>query len=226
MQLSNQESEKKQEFYKSLFRFHRDRGTEFSRLPILGKKEVDLYEFYNLVQEIGGFLMDVFYVFSCLIFLLQGVRVCFVDKKWPEVVTAMGVPKSVTNAGFSLRLIYQKYLMDYERVFALGLPNIPPPRSSKGSMPVPDYLPQNVGLEDPYEGQGRAAEKQQKEVEETKKRGRPADGGDVSEAQEETEMRRELGQAVKRISLSLQSKNDEEIDWALSVLLVQVRNRR
>lgn len=49
------------------------------------------------------------------------------ERKWPDIVRLMPLPKTCTNAGFSLKLVYQKYLLDFERVHEYGLPDITPP---------------------------------------------------------------------------------------------------
>ncbi len=100
-----------------------------------------------------------------------GIREVIVDRKWPEIVKLMPLPKTCTNAGFSLKLLYQKYLLDYERVTEYGLPDIPPAEGKTAGMPIPDYLPENVALPDPFAGD--ASKKR-------KGRGRARDDGAAS----------------------------------------------
>ncbi len=173
-------------------------------------------------------------------------------------------PKTCTNAGFSLKLLYQKYLLDYERVFEWGQPDISPAPAPRGGMPIPDYLPENVALPDPYMGRGRpdygddmaqaaaAAAAVSSGGSSTRKRLRSdADEEDnggggglgptavsassllmleaVAEDEDEEELpevaKRDLAAALKRVELSLASKKNREVDWALSVLMIQTRKK-
>lgn len=85
-----------------------------------------------------------------------GIREVIVERRWPEIVKLMPLPKTCTNAGFSLKIVYQKYLLDFERVTMFGLPDIPPSTDfPRGGMPIPQYPPENVAMEDPFQGAER-----------------------------------------------------------------------
>ena len=72
-------------FYFSLFVFT---GTPITRLPIMAKQVLDLYELYNLVVARGG-LVDV------------------INKKlWQEIIKGLHLPSSITSAAFTLRTQY------------------------------------------------------------------------------------------------------------------------
>lgn len=172
----------------------------------------------------------------------------------------MPLPKTCTNAGFSLRLVYQKYLLDYERVFVHHLPDIPPPPAPRGGMPVPEYPPENVAMADPFAGLSSREERKRtrsendlagieeepaapsSSVANSSMAGAHAATNAGSSAQapvvvgagnnatttgasEDTDLRpRELSDAVKRVCISLACvPQAREVDWALSVLLVQTQ---
>ncbi|KZS11808.1 Uncharacterized protein APZ42_023419 [Daphnia magna] len=60
-------------------------GTPITRLPIMAKQVLDLYELYNLVVARGG-LVDV------------------INKKlWQEIIKGLHLPSSITSAAFTLR---------------------------------------------------------------------------------------------------------------------------
>jgi hypothetical protein len=73
-----------------------DAGTPISRLPIMAKSVLDLYELYKLVIARGG-LVNV------------------INKKlWQEIIKDLNLPSSITSAAFTLRTQYTKYLYPYE----------------------------------------------------------------------------------------------------------------
>ncbi|KAI9564988.1 hypothetical protein GHT06_008730 [Daphnia sinensis] len=83
-------------FLDELFDFMQKRGTPITRLPIMAKQVLDLYELYNLVVARGG-LVDV------------------INKKlWQEIIKGLHLPSSITSAAFTLRTQYMKYLYPYE----------------------------------------------------------------------------------------------------------------
>ncbi|KAL0128703.1 hypothetical protein PUN28_003812 [Cardiocondyla obscurior] len=84
-------------FLDDLFSFMQNRGTPISRLPIMAKSVLDLYELYKLVVQRGG-LVEV------------------INKKlWQEIIKGLKLPASITSAAFTLRTQYMKYLYPYER---------------------------------------------------------------------------------------------------------------
>lgn len=44
----------RQEFFRGLFRFHKQRGSEITKMPVLGGREVDLYDLYERVCKCSG----------------------------------------------------------------------------------------------------------------------------------------------------------------------------
>ncbi|KAL7077585.1 hypothetical protein ACQ4LE_002983 [Meloidogyne hapla] len=71
-------------------------GKPVTRIPIMAKQVLDLYELYRLVVQHGG-LVEV------------------INKKlWREITKGLNLPPSITSAAFTLRTQYSKYLFDYE----------------------------------------------------------------------------------------------------------------
>ncbi|KRY55429.1 AT-rich interactive domain-containing protein cfi-1, partial [Trichinella britovi] len=71
-------------------------GTPVTRIPIMAKQVLDLYELYRLVIAHGG-LVEV------------------INKKlWREITKGLHLPQSITSAAFTLRTQYMKYLYPYE----------------------------------------------------------------------------------------------------------------
>ncbi|KJH44159.1 ARID/BRIGHT DNA binding domain protein [Dictyocaulus viviparus] len=71
-------------------------GKPVTRIPIMAKQVLDLYELYRLVVQHGG-LVEI------------------INKKlWREITKGLNLPASITSAAFTLRTQYQKYLYDYE----------------------------------------------------------------------------------------------------------------
>ena len=194
-----------------------------------------------------------------------GIREVITDRRWPEVIRLMTLPKTCTNAGYSLKVIYQRYLLDWERTSHWGLPDISRAPAPRGGMPIPDYKCEDVALLDPYKGRGRpkaapesASDRRPRRPKRSRsqvyvsddddededapatpiKGGYNAGGGfgaaggsnATGEREEEEEggagdvvdMQRDLNETAGRVARSLGATNDnDEVDWALSVLLVQ-----
>jgi len=91
-----------QQFIQNLQKFHGSRGSAFKRVPFFGGKELDLYLLYKTVTSLGG----------C-------AKVTD-EKKWRDVAKCFNLPASCTNAAFSLRQYYLRYLSSYERLHFLG----------------------------------------------------------------------------------------------------------
>ncbi|CAD6186115.1 unnamed protein product [Caenorhabditis auriculariae] len=67
-----------------------------TRIPIMAKQVLDLYELYRLVVQHGG-LVEI------------------INKKlWREITKGLNLPSSITSAAFTLRTQYQKFLYEYE----------------------------------------------------------------------------------------------------------------
>lgn len=65
--------------------------------PVVGGKEVDLRQLWDLVSSWGGF---------------EGVRAA---RKWSAIATAMGADvRSVNNHSTGLKLLYERFLLPYE----------------------------------------------------------------------------------------------------------------
>uniref|UniRef100_A0A0N5AQT9 ARID domain-containing protein n=1 Tax=Syphacia muris TaxID=451379 RepID=A0A0N5AQT9_9BILA len=71
-------------------------GKPVTRIPIMAKQVLDLYELYRLVVQHGG-LVEI------------------INKKlWREITKGLNLPSSITSAAFTLRTQYQKFLYEYE----------------------------------------------------------------------------------------------------------------
>lgn len=87
--------EQREEFIKELTLFLEGRGKSFTKIPVLGHKELDLMGLYVAVSSCGG------------------VQRVIRNKLWHSVVKALGLPLTCTNAAFALRQHYLKYLKEY-----------------------------------------------------------------------------------------------------------------
>nr|XP_047139737.1 AT-rich interactive domain-containing protein 3C isoform X2 [Hydra vulgaris] len=83
-------------FLDEYFEFMKSRTTPVSRIPIMAKQILDLYQLYNLVVKHGG--------------LVQVIR----NKQWSKITKGLNLPTSITSAAFTLRTQYLKYLYAYE----------------------------------------------------------------------------------------------------------------
>ncbi|KAH0573744.1 ARID1 AT-rich interaction domain protein [Spironucleus salmonicida] len=88
---------------------HRQHGRETRRLPRVGRKELDLYQLYMTVQKRGGYNA-----------ILQ----------WKELGVDLGLPNTVTNAGYILRTKYEQFILPFERSIMLKYPPIRTPHSN------------------------------------------------------------------------------------------------
>eukprot|EP00111_Clytia_hemisphaerica_P010917 TCONS_00031985-protein len=83
-------------FLDEYFEFMKGRGTPVSRIPIMAKQILDLFQLYHLVVKHGG--------------LVQVIR----NKLWSKITKGLNLPTSITSAAFTLRTQYLKYLYPYE----------------------------------------------------------------------------------------------------------------
>eukprot|EP01080_Neovahlkampfia_damariscottae_P004894 gene4894-8488_t len=100
---NNNDTPNKQLFLTELANFLKTRNKSISRIPTLGHKELDLQALYKEVLSRGG------------------VEEVIRNKQWHNVVKALQLPSTCTNAAFALRTHYIKYLKDYES-FQKGIP--------------------------------------------------------------------------------------------------------
>uniref|UniRef100_A0A1I7SC37 ARID domain-containing protein n=1 Tax=Bursaphelenchus xylophilus TaxID=6326 RepID=A0A1I7SC37_BURXY len=90
------DDKKRKEWLDDWFMFMHKKGKSVTRIPIMAKQVLDLYELYRLVVQHGG-LVEI------------------INKKlWREITKGLNLPSSITSAAFTLRTQYQKYLYDYE----------------------------------------------------------------------------------------------------------------
>ncbi|KAL6048654.1 AT-rich interactive domain-containing protein 3C [Balamuthia mandrillaris] len=89
-------------FKAHLNEFMEGRGTPLGRVPQLGHREVDLFVLYREVVKRGG---------------LEAV---VKNKCWKEIASVFRFPKTCTNAGYTLRIHYLRYLYAYEQRFFFG----------------------------------------------------------------------------------------------------------
>uniref|UniRef100_A0A0N4ZYX1 ARID domain-containing protein n=1 Tax=Parastrongyloides trichosuri TaxID=131310 RepID=A0A0N4ZYX1_PARTI len=90
------EDSKRKEWLDDWLSFMHKIGKPVTRIPIMAKQVLDLYELYRLVVHHGG-LVEI------------------INKKlWREITKGLNLPSSITSAAFTLRTQYQKYLYDYE----------------------------------------------------------------------------------------------------------------
>ncbi|KAL5287503.1 ARID3A.2 family protein [Megaselia abdita] len=87
---------KRIEFLNDYSSFLQRKATPITRLPVMSKQVLDLYELYRLVCEKGG--------------VLEVIN----KKLWQDVIKRLRLPSSITSAAFTLRTQYIKYLYPYE----------------------------------------------------------------------------------------------------------------
>lgn len=87
--------------------FHRQHGTNYSRLPSVDKRPLDLYKLKKAVEIRGGF-----------------EQVCK-TKKWAEIGRDLGYSgKIMSSLSTSLKNSYQRYLQPYEEYLARAKPGV------------------------------------------------------------------------------------------------------
>ncbi|KAI3413957.1 hypothetical protein GPALN_011427 [Globodera pallida] len=87
---------RRKEWLDDWLEFMRRIGKPVTRIPIMAKQVLDLYELYRLVVHHGG-LVEV-----------------ITKKLWREIAKGLSLPTSITSAAFTLRTQYEKYLFDFE----------------------------------------------------------------------------------------------------------------
>jgi len=100
--LENEYLETREIFMEHLRKFMKERGTPVSRIPQLGHKELDFHLLYKAVIARGG--------------VEQVIR----NRQWKEISTMFNFPSTCTNAGYTLRVTYLKFLFPYEQKFFFG----------------------------------------------------------------------------------------------------------
>lgn len=87
--------------------FHKQHGTNYSRLPSVDKRPLDLYKLKKAVETRGGF-----------------ESVCK-TKKWAEIGRDLGYSgKIMSSLSTSLKNSYQRYLQPYEEYLARAKPGV------------------------------------------------------------------------------------------------------
>ncbi|KAJ5104644.1 Zinc finger PHD-type [Penicillium alfredii] len=87
--------------------FHKQHGTNYSRLPSVDKRPLDLYKLKKAVETRGGF-----------------EQVCK-TKKWAEIGRDLGYSgKIMSSLSTSLKNSYQRYLQPYEEYLARAKPGV------------------------------------------------------------------------------------------------------
>ncbi|KAJ5563000.1 hypothetical protein N7535_002554 [Penicillium sp. DV-2018c] len=87
--------------------FHKQHGTNYSRLPSVDKRPLDLYKLKKAVESRGGF-----------------ETVCK-TKKWAEIGRDLGYSgKIMSSLSTSLKNSYQRYLQPYEEYLARAKPGV------------------------------------------------------------------------------------------------------
>ena len=101
---NSKQSEEGRTFLCELTEFLQSRGQSLFRIPTLGHKELDLEQLYNEVTARGG------------------VQAVIDNKQWHNVVRALKLPSTCTNAAYALRVHYMKFLKDYENEYFKSRP--------------------------------------------------------------------------------------------------------
>eukprot|EP00767_Chilomastix_cuspidata_P002454 gnl/Chilomastix_cuspidata/2580.p1 GENE.gnl/Chilomastix_cuspidata/2580~~gnl/Chilomastix_cuspidata/2580.p1 ORF type:complete len:808 (+),score=267.75 gnl/Chilomastix_cuspidata/2580:55-2478(+) len=83
-------------FVDYLFKLHWKNGTPITKLPVIEKKELDLYKLFLLVEEFDG---------------IQNV---IRNKKFKQIGKRLGISDRVTNVGYVLRTKYNQFILPVE----------------------------------------------------------------------------------------------------------------
>ncbi|XP_056088619.1 AT-rich interactive domain-containing protein 4B isoform X3 [Rhinichthys klamathensis goyatoka] len=88
--------EEKDNFQQQLYKFMEDRGTPINKRPVLGYKNLNLFQLYRLVHKLGGF---------------DSIESGSV---WKQVYQDLGIPVLNSAAGYNVKCAYRKYLYGFE----------------------------------------------------------------------------------------------------------------
>lgn len=104
---SNSGNRANMNYIDGLAMFHKQHGTNYSRLPSVDKRPLDLYKLKKAVEARGGF-----------------EQVCR-TKKWAEIGRDLGYSgKIMSSLSTSLKNSYQRYLQPYEEYLARAKPGV------------------------------------------------------------------------------------------------------
>uniref|UniRef100_A0A673M9L6 Translocase of outer mitochondrial membrane 20 n=1 Tax=Sinocyclocheilus rhinocerous TaxID=307959 RepID=A0A673M9L6_9TELE len=88
--------EEKDNFLQQLYKFMEDRGTPINKRPVLGYRNLNLFQLYRLVHKLGGF---------------NNIESGSV---WKQVYQDLGIPVLNSAAGYNVKCAYRKYLYGFE----------------------------------------------------------------------------------------------------------------
>jgi len=95
--LTESNSSEERQFLNKLTRFYDEKGTVIDKPPMLGYKQIDLHELFLLVESQGGY---------------DG---CIAARCWKQVYDELGAAPNNPSAERSVRRLYERYLLGYER---------------------------------------------------------------------------------------------------------------
>ncbi|CAL5983358.1 ARID1_AT-rich interaction domain protein [Hexamita inflata] len=83
-----------QVFMQRISELGRSMNRDMRRIPRVGRKDLDLYKLYELVQTRGGYTNIT---------------------QWKDLADELDLPQSVTNAGYILRTKYESFILPFEK---------------------------------------------------------------------------------------------------------------
>ncbi|XP_076461153.1 uncharacterized protein LOC143293790 isoform X2 [Babylonia areolata] len=89
-------SEEEKMFLKRLYKFMATRNSPIDRLPSMGSKQIDLYEFYKAAKRLGGY-----------------EKICE-NRQWRNLYDELGGHASSTSAATCTRRHYERLILPYE----------------------------------------------------------------------------------------------------------------
>lgn len=87
-----------EKFFVRLSQLHKQKGPSIRRFPVIGHKELDMYQLFLAVEARGG--------------LNEVVK----NKKFKEIALELDLPRTVTNAGYVLRTKYESLIQPFENI--------------------------------------------------------------------------------------------------------------